>query len=162
MEIALKFFWNILFITYIKYIGQKLNTERNQPSPWVTLYFLEHSSQAVYAELCCLLDGKLEDLGVAKVETELKPIILRLVENTAQPRHRPSFSHHILSTWLIALIYSSQSDCLLFNYYFYFMCMVFCFHLLLCTTYLPGAHRGWKRVLDSLGLEWQIAETTIC
>lgn len=33
-----------------------------------------------------------------------------------------------------------------------YMC-VFCFHMYLCTTFMPGVHRGMNRSLDPLGLE---------
>lgn len=34
---------------------------------------------------------------------------------------------------------------------------LFCHHVCLCTTYVSGAHRIWKRALDPLELELQTA-----
>jgi hypothetical protein len=40
---------------------------------------------------------------------------------------------------------------------FYFLCvLVFCLHICLCTTYLPGTYRGQKMEYDPLDLELQM------
>lgn len=43
-------------------------------------------------------------------------------------------------------------------YYYYFILHVFCLHICLCITCLPGVQEGWKSSLDSLELELQ----TLC
>lgn len=51
--------------------------------------------------------------------------------------------------------FSELTEIFIFKFlkiYFYFMYVVAFLHISLCTSYMPGAHRGQERTLDSLEL----------
>lgn len=83
MEIELKFFRNILFTTYIKYIDQKLNYRKKPTQPMSDIVLSGTLLTDCISRVLLLLDGRIGELGVTNVEPEMKPIILRLVETTA-------------------------------------------------------------------------------
>jgi hypothetical protein len=79
------------------------------------------------------------------------------------PSPHPGVTHHILQEMFWCCTTSGRAEGVIgYNswkwakdFLFYYMWMVFCLHVCLCTMCVPCAHKGQKRASDPLELDFQ-------
>ena len=93
--------------------------------------------------------------GRCELPDSAKNSTLKELTPSLQP-HNVTFNPILRSVSLFFYLKKRKLYLQVLNLFFFFICMVFCLHVYLCTTCELGTHGGQKRTLALLELELQM------